>query len=74
MSGGQGAPTASLSLAFDEVPSAASRAAAAAAKVPDPPALPAKEKRKKVSWQADESLVLVRYFLQVWAQLISFLA
>lgn len=56
---------ASLSLSFDEAPSAASRAAAAAAKIPDPAPLPPRVKRKKVSWQEDASLVLVRFFLQV---------
>ena len=55
----------SLSLSFDETPSAASRAAAAAAKIPDPAPVSRREKSKKVSWHKDSSLVLVRYFLQV---------
>ena len=65
VAGGQGNPMTSLSLSFDEAPTAASRAAAAAAKIPEPQPMASREKRKKVSWHDDASLVLVRYFLQV---------
>lgn len=45
--------------------SAAARAAEAAAKIPDPPPLPSKPKRKTVSWAKDADLLFVRHYNQV---------
>ena len=68
VAGGLGNQLASLAVsAFDVPVDAAARAAAAAARIPDPPALPKKEKPKKVSWLPDDQLVLVRWFRQVCA-------
>ena len=68
--GGLGNQLASLAVsAFDVPVDAAARAAAAAARIPDPPAQPKKEKPKKVSWLPDDQLVLVRWFRQVCAPL-----
>ena len=64
--GGLGSQLVSLAVSALDVPvDAAARAAAAAARIPDPPAQPRKEKPKKVSWLPDDQLVLVRWFRQV---------
>ena len=62
--GGQGT-LAPLSITIEAPLDAAARAAAAAAKVPEPPPAVPRTKAKKVSWRGDDTLVLVRWFLQV---------
>lgn len=62
--GGQGT-LAPLSITIEAPLDAAARAAAAAAKVPEPPPAAPRTKAKKVSWRGDDTLVLVRWFLQV---------
>ena len=66
-SSGGGGPLGSISLSTvgPSSNSARERALAAARRVPSPERQPRKEKAKKVSWQKEEALVGVRWFLKV---------
>lgn len=66
-SGGSSGPLGGLSLSTvgPSSNSARDRALAAARRVPSPEPQPKKEKAKKVSWQKEDALVGVRWFLKV---------
>ncbi len=74
-SGGSSGPLGSLSLSTvgPSSNSARDRALAAARRVPSPEPQPKKEKAKKVSWQKEDALVGVRWFLKVRCRTEAFL-